>query len=127
MPGATLTPSSRPKPRRRPRSGRRSRTTPRADDEQALAAVIDRVIVPEIRYVRERLALVDRRWCPGTAAAHCRRRGIPHLRDESWILRANALRGGKISILWIADRKEALSLEALRRVRPEPLPRRARK
>jgi hypothetical protein len=40
------------------------------------------------------------------------------LRDESWTLRANALRSGKMSILWIADRKEALSLEAFRRIRP---------
>jgi hypothetical protein len=41
-----------------------------------------------------------------------------HLRGESWRLRANALRSGKMSILWIADEKEALSLEALRRIRP---------
>jgi hypothetical protein len=39
------------------------------------------------------------------------------LRNESWTLRANALRGGKMSILWIADKKEALSLEALRRLK----------
>jgi hypothetical protein len=43
------------------------------------------------------------------------------LRNESWTLRANALRSGKMSILWIADRKEALSLEALRRVKPGTL------
>jgi membrane associated rhomboid family serine protease len=91
--------------------------------EQALAAVIDRIIVPEIRYVRERLALVDPQMVPPEqrpliAAAE----EYLILRDESWILRANALRGGKISILWIADRKEALSLEALRRVRPGTSP-----
>jgi hypothetical protein len=87
--------------------------------EQALATVIDRIIVPEILYVRERLALVDPQTVPpeqrpliAAAAEYLR------LRNESWTLRANALRSGKISILWIADRKEALSLEALRRVRP---------
>ena len=87
--------------------------------EQALAAVIDRVIVPEIHYAGARLALVDRQLVPPDqrqiiAAA----KEYLTLRDESWTLRANALRGGKMSILWIADRKEALSLEALRRVRP---------
>jgi hypothetical protein len=86
--------------------------------EQALAGVIDRVIVPEIHYVAERLALVDRQMVPPEqrpplAAAE----EYLALRDESWTLRANALRGGKMSTLWIADRKEALSLEALRRVR----------
>ena len=43
------------------------------------------------------------------------------LRNESWTLRANALRSGKMSILWIADRKETISLEALRRVKPGTL------
>jgi rhomboid protease GluP len=87
--------------------------------EQALATVIDRIVVPEIHYAGERLALVDPQMVPPEqrpliAAA----KEYLTLRDESWTLRANALRGGKISILWIADRKEALSLEALRRVRP---------
>ena len=86
--------------------------------EQALAGVIDRVIMPEMRYVSERLALIDRTMVPEeqlpllTAAEEYLR-----LRDESWRLRANALRSGKISILWTADRKEALSLEAFRRLR----------
>jgi hypothetical protein len=86
--------------------------------EQALAGVIDRLILPEIRYVSERLALVDQTMVPAdqvpllTAAEEYLR-----LRGESWTLRANALRNGKISILWIADQKEALSLETLRRIR----------
>jgi membrane associated rhomboid family serine protease len=86
--------------------------------EQALAGVIDRVIMPEMRYVSERLALIDRTMVPEeqlpllTAAEEYLR-----LRDESWRLRANALRSGKMSILWTADRKEALSLEAFRRLR----------
>ena len=86
--------------------------------EQALATVIDRIIIPEVHYVSERLALVDRTMVPKEqvpllAAAE----EYLRLRDESWTLRANALRSGKISILSIADRKEALSLEALRRIR----------
>jgi hypothetical protein len=87
--------------------------------EQALAGVIDRVILPEIRYMTDRLALVDRSMVPAeqvplvTAAEEYLR-----LRGESWTLRANALRGTKMSILWIADRKEALSLEAFRRISP---------
>jgi membrane associated rhomboid family serine protease len=91
--------------------------------EQALAAVIDRIIAPEIRYMSERLALVDRTMVPKEqrpllAAAE----EYLRLRDESWTLRANALRGGKMSILWIADRKESLSLEALRRIKSGPTP-----
>ena len=87
--------------------------------DKALADVIDRVIVPEVRYVAERLTLVDRTMVPTEqrpliAAAE----EYLQLRDESWTLRANALRSGKMSILWIADRKEALSLEAFRRIRP---------
>ena len=87
--------------------------------DKALAVVIDRVIAPELHYVSERLALVDRQTVPKeqlplVAAAE----DYLKLRDESWTLRANALRSGKMSILWIADQKEALSLEALRRIRP---------
>jgi rhomboid protease GluP len=86
--------------------------------DTSLAGVIDRVIVPQLHYASERLALVDRQMVPqeqrpsiASAEAYLK------LREESWTLRANALRSGKISILWVADRKEALSLEALRRVR----------
>jgi membrane associated rhomboid family serine protease len=87
--------------------------------DQALAGVIDRVVVPDLRYVAERLSLVDETMVPSeqrpqiAAAAE-----YLQLRDESWTLRANALRSGKMSILWTADRKEALSLEAFRRIRP---------
>lgn len=87
--------------------------------DKALASLIDSVIVPELRYVAERLTLVDKTMVPMeqrpliTAAEEYLR-----LRDESWSLRANALRSGKMSILWIADRKEAVSLEAFRRIRP---------
>jgi membrane associated rhomboid family serine protease len=88
-------------------------------NDRALAGVIDTVIVPELRYVSERLTLVDRAMVPTEqrpliAAAE----EYLQLRDESWTLRANALRSGKMSILWIADRKEAVSLQALRRIRP---------
>ena len=90
--------------------------------DKALAGIIDQVIVPELQYVSARLALVDRQMVPKeqlpliTAADE-----YLALRNESWTLRANALRSGKMSILWIADRKEALSLEALRRVKPGTL------
>jgi membrane associated rhomboid family serine protease len=86
--------------------------------DKALAVVIDRVILPELDYVTGRLAGVDRNMVPKeqlpmiTAAEE-----YLTLRNESWTLRANALRSGKMSILWIADKKEALSLEALRRVK----------
>ena len=86
--------------------------------DKALAVVIDRVILPELDYVSGRLAKVDRNMVPReqvpmiTAAEE-----YLTLRNESWTLRANALRSGKMSILWIADKKEALSLEALRRVK----------
>jgi rhomboid protease GluP len=86
--------------------------------DKALAVVIDRVILPELDYVTGRIAKVDRNMVPKeqlpliTAAEE-----YLTLRNESWTLRANALRSGKMSILWIADKKEALSLEALRRVK----------
>jgi membrane associated rhomboid family serine protease len=86
--------------------------------DKALAVVIDRVILPELAYVTGRLAAVDRNMVPTdqrpliTAAEE-----YLTLRNESWTLRANALRSGKMSILWIADKKEALSLEALHRVK----------
>lgn len=86
--------------------------------DKALAGIIDRVILPELDYVSTRLAGVDRNLVPKeqvpmiTAAEE-----FLTLRNESWTLRANALRSGKMSILWIADKKEALSLEALRRVK----------
>ena len=87
--------------------------------EQALVVIIDRVILPELDYMNERLSLIDRQMVPKEqrpliAAAE----EYLTLRDESWTLRANALRSGKMSILWAADQKEALSLEALRRVGP---------
>ena len=86
--------------------------------DKALAEVIDQVIVPEFHYMTARLALVDQQMVPKqqrpliTAAEE-----FLHVRAESWTLRANALRSGKMSILWIADQKEALSLEALRRIK----------
>lgn len=91
--------------------------------DKALAVVIDRVILPELDYVAGRLAAVDRNMVPKdqlpmiTAAEE-----YLTLRNESWTLRANALRSGKMSILWIADKKEALSLEALRRVKSGTTP-----
>ena len=86
--------------------------------DKALANVIDQVVVPELDYVTARLALLDRQWVPreqrpliGAAEEYLT------LRSESWTLRANALRGGKMSVLWIADQKETQALDALRRVR----------
>jgi len=87
--------------------------------EPALVVIIDRVIQPELAYMSERLSSIDRQMVPTEqrpliAAAE----EYLTLRYESWTLRANALRSGKMSILWAADQKEALSLEALRRIRP---------
>ena len=86
--------------------------------DKALAVVIDRVILPELDYVSGRLAQVDRNLVPkGQVPMITAAEEFLTLRNESWTLRANALRSGKMSILWIADKKEALSLEALRRVK----------
>jgi rhomboid protease GluP len=86
--------------------------------DKALAVVIDRVIVPELEYVSARLGQVDRNMVPRDQRPMITNaEEYLKLRSESWTLRANALRSGKMSILWIADQKEALSLEALRRVK----------
>jgi rhomboid protease GluP len=91
--------------------------------DKALAVVIERVILPEIDYVSTRLAQVDRNMVPRDQVPMIRSaEEYLKLRHESWTLRANALRGGKMSILWIADQKEVLSLEALRRVKSEMMP-----
>ncbi len=87
-------------------------------DDKALAGIIDRIIMPELQYMTERLALVDRQMVPKdqlpmVVAAE----EYLALRNESWRLRANALRSGKMSVLWIADQKEKQSLDALQRVK----------
>ena len=85
--------------------------------DKALAGVIDKVIVPEVNYVSARIGMVDRQMVPRDQRPLLRAaEEYLTLRNESWTLRANALRGGKMSILWIADQKEAQSLDALRRV-----------
>jgi membrane associated rhomboid family serine protease len=86
--------------------------------DKALAVIIDRVIVPELDYVSARLAQVDRNLVPADQRPLLTdAEKYLKLRHESWTLRANALRSGKISILWVADQKEALALEAMRRLR----------
>ena len=87
--------------------------------DKALASVIDQVVVPELEYLTARLALLDRQMVPQEQRPliHAAEQYLS-LRSESWTLRANALRGGKMSILWIADQKEVQALDALRRVRP---------
>ncbi len=87
-------------------------------DDKALAGIIDRIIMPELQYMTERLALVDRQMVPKdqlpmVVAAE----EYLALRNESWRLRANALRSGKMSVLWIADQKEKQSIDALQRVK----------
>lgn len=85
--------------------------------DKALAGVIDQVIVPEFRYVSERLSLVDKTMVPqDQVPLIAQAEEYLQLRNESWALRANALRSGKMSILWIADKKEVLSMEAFRRL-----------
>jgi membrane associated rhomboid family serine protease len=86
--------------------------------EKALAVIIDRVIVPELEYVSARLAQVDRNLVPVDQRPLLTEADkYLKLRHESWTLRANALRSGKMSILWVADQKETLALEAMRRLR----------
>jgi membrane associated rhomboid family serine protease len=85
--------------------------------DKALAGVIDQVIVPEIQYVSQRLSLVDKAMVPqDQLPLITQAEEYLQLRNESWALRANALRSGKMSILWIADKKEVSSMEAFRRL-----------
>lgn len=84
---------------------------------QALEKVITQKIVPELRQAHARLKAVS-----GVPAEHrplvADAEEYFRLRDESWCLRADALRKSNMGALRAADRSEHASLEALGRIRP---------
>ncbi len=86
---------------------------------QALAKVISQSIVPELQAARVRLKAVngvppEHQPLVSSAEEYLR------LRDESWRLRADALRKSNMVALKAADRSERASLEALEKLRAEP-------
>jgi len=84
---------------------------------QALEKVITQKIVPELEQAHARLKAVS-----GVPAEHrtlvANAEEYFRLRDESWRLRADALRKSNMGALRAADRSERASLEALGRIRP---------
>jgi membrane associated rhomboid family serine protease len=84
---------------------------------QALEKVITQKIVPELHQAHARLKAVS-----GVPAQHrplvASAEEYFRLRDESWRLRADALRKSNMGALRAADRSERASLEALGRLRP---------
>jgi hypothetical protein len=87
-------------------------------NDKSLAAVIDDSILPDLRGIRDRLQTIEVQTVPpeqqhliAIATEYLR------MREESWALRADAVRGGKMAILRAADQKEAASLQALRRLK----------
>lgn len=84
---------------------------------QALAKMISQSIVPELEAARARLKAVNGvppQHQPLVASAE----EYFRLRDESWRLRADALRKSNMGALRAADRSERASLEALDKLRP---------
>jgi membrane associated rhomboid family serine protease len=83
---------------------------------QALEKVITQKIVPELAQAHARLKAVS-----GVPAEHrplvANAEEYFRLRDESWRLRADALRKSNMMALRAADRSERASLEALERVK----------
>ena len=88
---------------------------------QALEKVITQKIVPELQQAHARLKAVS-----GVPAEHkplvANAEEYFRLRDESWRLRADALRKSNMLALRAADRSERASLVALERLRPAPAP-----
>lgn len=81
----------------------------------ALADVIDRVVLPQLRAARAQLDALDKvppeqQWLVASAEEYV------HLRDDSWQTRSEALRHHNMRLLREADEKEARSLNALRRI-----------
>ena len=82
-------------------------------DRRRLAAVIERTFVPHLADARGRIGrlqttLADHRVLIAAAAEYAR------LREESWRLRAEGLRSGKMDVLREADRIERASLDAFK-------------
>jgi rhomboid protease GluP len=87
-----------------------------ATERDALARVIELIIVPELEAARSRLhaiAGVPRQQQPLVAGAD----EFLRLRRESWLLRARALRESSMRLLRDADEKERTSLDALETIR----------
>ncbi len=85
-------------------------------ERDALARVIERIIVPELEATRSRLhavAGVPRQQQPLVAGAD----EFLRLRRESWLLRARALHESSMRLLRDADEKERTSLDALEKIR----------
>ena len=87
-------------------------------DDKKLAAVIDNSILPDLRRNRDRLQTIDVQTVP-REQRHLSATATEYLtlREESWALRAAAVRGGKMAILRAADEKESASLQAFRRLK----------
>jgi hypothetical protein len=85
-------------------------------DRDALARVIELIIVPELEAARGRLlaiAGVPRQQQPLVEGAD----EFLQLRRESWLLRARALHESSVRLLRDADEQERTSLNALRKIR----------
>ena len=83
----------------------------------ALAALIDRTMIPELQGSRARLKALDRvpqEHQPIVASAD----EYLRMREESWRVRAEGLRKSNMRKLGQAERVERVSLEALQRIRP---------
>jgi hypothetical protein len=85
-------------------------------DRQLLARVIEGTFVPHLADARGRVdrlhtTLADHKPLIAAAAEYVR------LREQSWRLRAEGLRSGKMDVLREADRVERASLEALKALR----------
>jgi membrane associated rhomboid family serine protease len=87
---------------------------------KALAQIIDRSIVPELRAARVRLDKVT-----GVPAQHqplmASAEEYLRLRDESWRIRSDALHKASMGALRTADRTERASLEAFEKVKTASL------
>jgi hypothetical protein len=87
---------------------------------KALAQIIDRSIVPELRAARVRLDAVT-----GVPAQHqplmASAEEYLRLRDESWRIRSEALHKASMGALKTADRTERASLEAFEKVKTASL------
>lgn len=82
----------------------------------ALAQLIDRTILPEVRAARARVEALDRvpaQHQPLVASAE----EYLRLREQSWRLRAEALHKGSMRTLREADKTERASLDAFEKIR----------
>jgi hypothetical protein len=85
-------------------------------DRRLLATLIEQTFVPHLADARVRIdglhaTQTDQQRLMAAAAEYIR------LREESWRLRVEGLRGGKMDVLREADRVEQASLEMLRKLR----------